>query len=141
MRMVRFAFVAALTGGISGFLMWAQTGAAISNDEAQGKVWWAHVQKLADRSMNGRLTGSEDYLRAAAYVVDQFKAYGLTPAGVDGGYYQPVHFDVQRGISRKSSMSLVAGGKVTPLVLGGDAILGSRSAQGGEVDAPLVFLG
>jgi Zn-dependent M28 family amino/carboxypeptidase len=139
--MVRFAFVAVLACGVSGLLMWAQTGAAISNDEAQGKVWWAHVQKLADPSMNGRQTGSEDYLRAAAYVVDQFKAYGLTPAGVDGGYYQPVHFDVQRVIASKSSMSLVADGKLTPLVLGEDAILGSRSAQVGNVDAPLVFLG
>jgi Zn-dependent M28 family amino/carboxypeptidase len=141
MRMVRFAFVAALAGGIGGLLMWAQTGATTSNDEAQGKAWWAHVQKLADPSMNGRLTGSEDYLRAAAYVVDQFKAYGLTPAGVDGGYYQPVHFDVQRVITSKSSMSLVVDGKVTPLVLGEDAILGSRSAQVGKVDAPLVFIG
>ena len=141
MRMVRFVFFAALAGGIGGLLMWAQTGATNSNDEAQGKAWWAHVQKLADPSMNGRLTGSEDYLRAAAYVVDQFKAYGLTPAGVDGGYYQPVHFDVQRVIASKSSMSLVVDGKVTPLVLGEDAILGSRSAQVGKVDAPLVFIG
>ena len=85
MRMLRFAFVAAVTSGISGLLMWAQSGAVNPNNEAQGKVWWAHVQKLADPSMNGRLTGSEDYLRAAAYVVHQFKAYGLTPAGVDGG--------------------------------------------------------
>jgi Zn-dependent M28 family amino/carboxypeptidase len=38
-------------------------------------------------------------------------------------------------------MSLVVDGKVTPLVLGEDAILGSRSAQVGKVDAPLVFLG
>src|SRR5712664_1922385 len=127
MRMVRFAFVAALAGGISGLLMWAQTGVASSNDEARGKAWWAHVQKLADPSMNGRLTGSEDYLRAAAYVVDQFKAYGLTPAGVDGGYYQPVHFDVQRVIASKSSMKLISGCKTCrfyneePLVLGEDA--------------------
>jgi len=141
MIMRRFAFVAALAGGIGGLLVWAQTGAASSNDEAQGKVWWAHVQKLADPSMHGRLTGSEDYLRAAAYVVDQFKAYGLTPAGVDGGYFQPVHFDVQRVIASKSSMNLVVDGKVTPLVLGEDAILGSRSAQVGKVDAPLVFIG
>jgi Zn-dependent M28 family amino/carboxypeptidase len=141
MRIVRFAFVAALAGGLGGLLMWAQTGSANLNDEAQGKVWWAHVQKLADPSMNGRLTGSEDYLRAAAYVVDQFKAYGLAPAGVDGGYYQPVHFDVQRVIASKSSMSLMVDGKVTPLVLGEDAILGSRSAQVGRVDAPLVFIG
>jgi hypothetical protein len=116
-------------------------GQSGSSDEAQGKVWWAHVQKLADPSMNGRLTGSEDYLRAAAYVVEQFKAYGLAPAGVDGGFYQPVKFDVQRVDASKSSMKLVVDGKVTPLVLGEDAILGSRSAQLKNVDAPLVFIG
>jgi hypothetical protein len=91
--------------------------------------------------MNGRLTGSEDYLKAAAYVVDHFKSFRLAPAGVNGGYYQPVHFDVQRVIASKSSMSLVVDGKTTPLVLGEDAVLGSRSAQMGKVDAPLVFIG
>ena len=119
----------------------AVEGQSAASDEAQGKVWWAHVQKLADPSMNGRLTGSEDYLRAAAYVVEQFKAYGLAPAGVDGGFYQPVKFDVQRVDASKSSMKLVVDGKVTPLVLGEDAILGSRSAQLKNVDAPLVFIG
>ena len=48
MRMVRLAFVAALASGISGLLMWARSGAVSPNDEAQGKVWWAHVQKLSD---------------------------------------------------------------------------------------------
>jgi hypothetical protein len=126
---------AALAGQTDG------VGSKTASDEAQGKVWWAHVQKLADPSMNGRLTGSEDYLRAAAYVVEQFKAYGLAPAGVDGGFYQPVKFDVQRVDASKSSMKLVVDGKATPLVLGEDAILGARSAQLKAVDAPLVFLG
>ena len=135
------AVIAAGVCGVGGVWMLAQAGPAASSDEARGKVWWAHVQYLADPSMNGRLTGSEEYLKAAAYVVDQFKSYGLTPAGVDGTYYQPVHFDVQRVIASKSSMSLVVAGKMTPLVLGEDAILGSRSAQMGKVDAPLVFIG
>ncbi len=38
-------------------------------------------------------------------------------------------------------MSLVVDGKATPLVLGEDAILGSRGALVGKVDAPLVFIG
>ena len=114
---------------------------AAGNDEAQGKDWWAHVQALANDSMRGRLTGSEDYLRAAAYVVDQFKSYGLQPAGVDGGFYQPVKFDVQRVLADKSSMSLVVGDKEEPLSLGTDALLGARSAQVDHVDAPLVFIG
>src|SRR5580698_995574 len=136
MRLLRTVFV--LGSMLSCVAVVAQSAAS---DEAQGKIWWAHVQRLADPSMNGRLTGSEDYLRAAAYVVDQFKAYGLMPAGVDGGYFQPVHFDVQRVIASKSSMNLIVDGKATPLVLGEDAILGSRSAQAGKVDAPLVFIG
>ncbi len=97
---VRSAFVACFWFVSSvGFWCGRRLGRAPSSDEAQGKVWWAHVQYLADPSMNGRLTGSEEYLKAAAYVVDQFKSYGLTPAGVDGTYYQPVHFDVQRVIA------------------------------------------
>ena len=116
-------------------------GQSASSDEERGKAWWAHVQYLADDSMQGRLTGSEEYLKAAAYVVDKFKSYGLQPAGVNGGFYQPVKFDVQRVLADKSSMSLVVDGKTEPLVLGTDAILGSRTAQVGKVDAPLVFIG
>ncbi len=111
------------------------------SDEAMGRAWWAHVQYLADDSLKGRLTGSDEYLKAAAYVVGRFKEYGLKPAGVNGGFYQPVTFDVQRVLADKSSMSLVVNGKAEPLVLGTDAVLGSRWAQVGTVDAPLVFIG
>jgi Zn-dependent M28 family amino/carboxypeptidase len=141
MRMRWIAFVAASVFAVSGLFLWSQSGSAVLSDEARGKIWWAHVQYLADPAMKGRLTGSDEYLKAAAYVVDQFKSFGLTPAGVNGSYYQPVHFDVQRVIASKSSMSLVADGKTTPLVLGDDAILSSRSAQVKEVNAPLVFIG
>jgi len=47
-----------------------------------------HVKALADNSMQGRLTGSDAYMRAAKYVVSQFDTAGLRPAGVNG-YYQP----------------------------------------------------
>jgi Zn-dependent M28 family amino/carboxypeptidase len=117
------------------------SGVAQSADEAAGRQWWHHVQALANDSMKGRQTGSEDYLRAAAYVVGQFKAYGLQPAGKDGTFYQPVRFDVQRVIVDKSSIALVEGGKSTPLVLGEDAILGTRMPQPKQVSASLVFIG
>ena len=95
--------------------------------------------------MRGRLTGSAEYRKAAAYVVEKFKSYGLEPAGVDGGWYQPVKFDVQRVVAEKSSLGLMAGGsskgRATALVLGEDAILGTRAAQPKRVEAPLVFIG
>jgi Zn-dependent M28 family amino/carboxypeptidase len=144
MRLRRVIGFVAVTSMMSCAVLVGQTdgsGSKAASDEAQGKVWWAHVQKLADPSMKGRLTGSDDYLRAAAYVVEQFKADGLAPAGVGGGFYQPVKFDVQRVDASKSSMKLVVDGKTTPLVLGEDAILGVRTAQLKAVDAPLVFIG
>ncbi|MGB9028590.1 MAG: hypothetical protein WCC27_00610, partial [Acidobacteriaceae bacterium] len=55
------------------------SNAASADDEARGKAWWAHVRVLADDSMRGRMTGSPDFLRAAAYVVRKFRAYGLQP--------------------------------------------------------------
>jgi Zn-dependent M28 family amino/carboxypeptidase len=118
----------------------AQGSPVTPADEAAGQAWMAHLKVLSDDSMRGRLTGSDDYLRAAAYVVSQFKADGLQPAGVDG-FYQPVHFDVTRVIADKSSMSLVVDGKTMPLVLGEDAILSARGAQPKTVSAPLVFIG
>jgi Zn-dependent M28 family amino/carboxypeptidase len=114
---------------------------ASNDDEARGKAWWAHVQVLADDSMKGRLTGSPEYLRAAAYVVKQFKADGLAPAGVGGSYYQPVHFIEQWVNAGKSSVGLVVDGQTQPLVLGQDAILGSRGPEPQTVDAGLVFIG
>jgi len=111
------------------------------NDEAQGKQWWAHVQVLADDSMQGRLTGSPEYLRAAEYVVGKFKADGLAPAGVDGGFYQPVKFYVSRIDAAQSSLALTTGDKTEPLVLGKDAILSARANPPATADAPLVFIG
>ena len=111
-----------------------------SADQQQGAAWYHHIQVLAADDMRGRLTGTDDYLRAASYVVDQFKTMGLQPAGVNG-FYQPVRFDVTRVIAAKSSMALVVDGKETPLVLGQDAILGARGAQPKTISAPLVFIG
>jgi Zn-dependent M28 family amino/carboxypeptidase len=118
----------------------AQGREVTAADEAAGQAWWAQVKTLADPGMEGRLTGSEGYLRAAKYVVSQFDAMGLQPAGVKG-YYQPVKFDVTRVIAEKSSMALLIDGRKEPLVLGRDATLGSRGTQPKSITAPLVFIG
>ena len=120
----------------------AQTGSApATTDQARGEQWWAHVRVLADPSMKGRLTGSEEYLKGAAYVVDQFKQWGLKPAGANGTWYQPVRFDAERVIASQSSLVLVSDGKATPLTIGEDAIVGTRLQQPATLDAPLAFIG
>jgi Zn-dependent M28 family amino/carboxypeptidase len=109
-------------------------------DQAAGEAWWANVKALADEKTQGRLTGSEGYLIAARYVVSQFDAARLQPAGVNG-FYQPVKFDVTRVESEKSSISLIVNGRTEPLVLLRDATLSARAIQPKTITAPLVFIG
>ena len=67
-----------------------------SAQSAAATQWWADVSALADDGMEGRLTGSPGYDRAAAYVIARLKAEGLEPAGIDG-FLQPMAFEQQVG--------------------------------------------
>jgi Zn-dependent M28 family amino/carboxypeptidase len=96
---------------------------------------------LASDAFEGRLTGSPGYLRAADYVAGQFKAAGLSPGGVGGSYFQPVAFEVQSVDQAGSRVSLVEDGRLHPLAVGPDLVLGSRYRQPKAVSAPLVFIG
>ena len=108
--------------------------------DEQGKRWWSHIQVLADDQLEGRLTGSAGYQKAAAYVAERFQEYGLVPRGA-AGYMQPVGFEVQKVLEGKSSLVMVRGGKSQPLALGEDALLGARVPEPEKLDAPLVFVG
>lgn len=48
-----------------------------------------HVGVLADDVYEGRLVGSRGGHAAGQYLVQQLRRYDLTPAGDDGGYFQP----------------------------------------------------
>jgi Zn-dependent M28 family amino/carboxypeptidase len=102
--------------------------------------WWAHVRVLADDKLEGRLTGTDGYRQAADYVARRFAEYGLRP-GAEGGWFQLVRFEVQRVMAAESRLALVRGGRQEPLVLGEDALLGSRLWQPATLDAPLAFAG
>jgi Zn-dependent M28 family amino/carboxypeptidase len=102
--------------------------------------WMAHVKVLADDGMEGRLTGTPGYDRAAAYVAGEFQKLGLKPAGTNG-FYQPVDLTEQTISLKDSRLELVGKGSV-PLVLGEQVLPGTRVPQiKGAFDAPLVFLG
>lgn len=105
-----------------------------------GERWWRHVCYLADDKLEGRLTGSEGHRRAAAYVAAEFEKAGLQPAGTHA-YIQPVKFHTRRILEKDSSLALVRGGAVEPLVQGEDAYISTRVDPAPAVDAPLVFTG
>src|SRR5271154_813598 len=108
--------------------------------DALGKLWWAHVQFLADDALEGRDTGSRGFEKAADYMAEQFNSAGLRPAGVNG-YRQPMDFDVVRIDESHSSLELLRDGKAEPLKLGDDAILGVNSHAAESVEAAAVFVG
>lgn len=47
-----------------------------------------HIEFFASDDMKGRLAGTSEEARAAAYIAGQFDLYGLTPASEDGRFYQ-----------------------------------------------------
>jgi len=106
---------------------------------AEGKLWWAHIQFLADDKLEGRNTGSEGYRKAVAYVASQFDKLGLKPAGTSS-WEQPVKFETRSLVADQSSMSLVHDGESEPLTPGRDATLSSRG-EAEQVSAAMVFVG
>jgi hypothetical protein len=107
------------------------------------QTWWRDIRVLAADNMQGRMTGSAGYLRAAAYVERRFRGEGLAPAGDGGGYRQIVAL-IQQSIDQPASRATLIGpGAIrTPLVIGKELLV---SAGGGarpeRLSAPLVFIG
>lgn len=116
-------------------------GGAMARPDPKGIAWWSHVQVLASKVYQGRLTGSPGYLKAADYVSDQFARAGLRPAGKDGGWLQPVDFISQVVDGHASRVSVTADGQTRPLAIGDDIVLGSRVPQPRTITAPLAFIG
>lgn len=120
-------------------LLCGATALAAPDDRAA--AWWRHVRILASDAYEGRGTGKPGYDRAAAYVIAQFQALGLQPAGTHG-YRQPIAFVEQLIMPRESSARLTGAQGETPLAVPGDIIF---SGSGGPVPqaagAPLVFAG
>lgn len=108
--------------------------------ESMGRRWWSHVQFLADDRLEGRDTGSRGYDEAAVYMAEQFRRVGLHPAGVDG-FRQTMDFDVVRIDESHCSFDLVRDGKVEPVKLGDDAVIGIGIHAAEQVDAEAVFVG
>lgn len=105
---------------------------------AEGRLWWAHIQFLADDQLQGRDLGSPGFRKAVQYVETQFEKLGLKPTGASG-YLQPVQFETRR--ITESSLEILRDDGNVPLAPGQDAILTSRGDPAAIVEAPMVFVG
>jgi len=114
--------------------------AAAVDYAAEGKLWWSHIQFLADDKLEGRNVGTDGYRKAVDYVKTEFERAGLKPAGTSG-YLQPVQFETHVLVEDKTSLAVVRDGKAEPLVLGTEATLSPRGEVAPSVEAPMVFVG
>jgi Zn-dependent M28 family amino/carboxypeptidase len=108
--------------------------------EQRAAAWWTDVTALSSDAMEGRLTGTPGYDRAAAMVVQRLRALGLEPAGSEG-YYQRVDFEEQFLDPGAAQVALVAGARETPLRVPDEMVVSRRSPLPQRIDAPLVFVG
>jgi len=111
-----------------------------TDSSTDGKRWWSHILYLADDKLEGRLTGSEGYRKAAIYVAGEFERAGLKPGGTSG-YFQPVKFKSREIVEEGSSLALERNGAKEALRLGEDATISMRVDPAVSVEAPLAFVG
>lgn len=128
-----------LAAAVSAGLAACQTVPPPTKESSQ---WWSHVTTLASDRFEGRLTGSQGYDDATRYVAEQFRRFGLEPAGGDG-YFQPVSYEVQTIHPEQSAITLEdAAGQPHPLSIGDDLVLNGGAEQPARIDeTPLVFIG
>jgi len=71
-------------------------GAAVPAPSVCSACIRAHMEFLASDALRGRGSGTADEMVAATYVASQLRAYGIAPAGDDGGYIQRAVFKQPR---------------------------------------------
>src|SRR3954471_6122867 len=111
----------------------------------------AHIDFLASDLLQGREPGTPGFDIAAEYVASQFRQFGLTPAGENGTYFQPVPLFAYRLKDRGSFTLRGEAGRTVSLMFGEDYLPGRAPVAGsGEAgnqghinlaSASLVFAG
>lgn len=80
----------------------------------------AHVRWLASDELAGRVTGTPECDRAAAYLAEVLRVQGAEPAGDAGSFLQTVALERARLKSVPALTLVASGGKRTELVYGAD---------------------
>ncbi|HYJ78596.1 MAG TPA: M20/M25/M40 family metallo-hydrolase, partial [Longimicrobiaceae bacterium] len=100
---------------------------------------YARIEFIASDQMRGRDTPSPELEIAAGYLVNQYRLYGLQPAGEDGTFYQWYPFPLRRLSVAGARLEFAGRGAAQTLALGRDFFaLGGTAAS---LSAGMVFVG
>jgi Zn-dependent M28 family amino/carboxypeptidase len=97
---------------------------------------------LASDAFQGRAPGTEGEAKTIPYLVEQFKAAGLEPAGEHGGWTQTVPM-IHTQLKTPGTVSVRQGGQTAPLRFPDDVYLGTVRPvdRVRNANAPMVFVG
>ena len=94
MNEVSRSVYAVLSVFLIGFILMLAKNNSSPSEITEGEIM-NHIRYLSHENRTGRLPGTRGSKDAIAYIVKNFKSFGLKP-GVNGSYIQP--FDIQTGI-------------------------------------------
>ncbi len=106
-----------------------------STAEISGSRYLEHIEYLASPAMQGRGNGSDALETAAGYLADQFRIWGLEPAGEDG-YFQTFEATTRTAFGSPNALDLNGTG-LEPMV----EFAPMRFSTSGEVAGSVVFAG
>ena len=97
---------------------------------------------LASDEFQGRAPGTPGEEKTIPYLIEQFKAAGLEPAGENGGWTQQVPL-IRTQLKAPMQVSVSQSGATTPLTFPDDVYLGTVRATDrvAIANAPMVFVG
>jgi len=103
----------------------------------------ATVKYLSDDYFQGRGTGQKGGDMAADWMAQQFKSYGLAPAGDDGTFFQKINFYGVTTDPKQTQFAFVPkSGTAMRLDFASDYVSTNLThAEKSEIDAPIVFVG
>jgi Zn-dependent M28 family amino/carboxypeptidase len=102
----------------------------------------ATVKYLSSDELEGRGTGQKGGDAAANWIAEQFKSYGLKPAGSNGGYFQDVPMVGVRSLPATTFAFVPANGSTVELKNLDDYVTSNETqTESADVDAPIVFVG
>jgi hypothetical protein len=106
----------------------------VDGDRIKGYVEW-----LSRDEMDGRQSLTPGYRKAAEWAAENFRKWGLQPAGQDGTYFQDV--TVERDFTYRTGTPELRVGNTTFLLEEEDYAVLDLSTEATRVDAKIVFVG
>ncbi len=92
------------------FVFATMNGQTTDNQSISEEDLRVHIEYLASDELEGRESGTQGNEKAAEYIADQFRQYGLRPAGDNGSYLQKFEFVSAVSLGDKNRLEFTMGG-------------------------------